>query len=74
MWYFEQRSPLGRWTPRTQEDEPQAITASGRKIEIRAVRVIEKCFANLTLNQLWAVYSPDGPLSFPRPKERTNHD
>jgi hypothetical protein len=73
-WYFEQRSPLGRWTPCSQEDEPQEITASGRKIVIRAKREIEPCFAKLTLRQLEAVYSPDGPFSLPRPTERKNHD
>lgn len=73
LWYYEERSPLGRWTPRTSPEQPTARTISGRLIKIRAVREIEPCLLKLTLKQLWAVYSPDGPFNTKAATQQENH-
>ena len=62
MFYFDQRTPLGGWSPCTAPEQPVSTSADGVKRKIRACREIEACFANLNLKQLWAVYSPDGPF------------
>lgn len=62
LWYYEERTQLGRWSARTAPEQPTERTISGRIIKIRDVREIEPCLLTLTLHQLWVVYSPDSPL------------
>lgn len=52
MWYYEERTMLGVWSPRTQETQPSATTTSGAKRNIRAVRELPENMTGYDLNVL----------------------
>lgn len=52
MWYYEERTALGRWSPRTEPSQPSAVTASGRHRTIRAVREVPEMMTGYDLNVL----------------------
>lgn len=52
MWYYEERTALGRWSPRTEPAQPSAVTASGRHRTIRAVREVPEMMTGYDLNVL----------------------
>lgn len=52
MWYYEEWTALGRWSPRTQETQPSAVTASGTRRKIRAVREVPDNMTGYDLNVL----------------------
>lgn len=52
MWYYEERTALGRWSPRTEPGQPSAVSASGTKRTIRAVREVPANMTGYDLNVL----------------------
>jgi hypothetical protein len=52
MWYYEEKTALGRWSPRTEPGQPSAVTASGNKRNIRAVREVPENMTGYDLNVL----------------------
>jgi hypothetical protein len=52
MWYYEEWTMLGVWSPRTEPTQPSAITASGTKRKIRAVREVPENMTGYDLNVL----------------------
>jgi hypothetical protein len=52
MWYYEQWTALGRWSPRTEPTQPSEILASGSKRKIRAVREVPENMTGYDLNVL----------------------
>lgn len=70
LWFWEVRTPLGRWTPQTSTERPSAVTSDGHRPKMRAISLVAPSLEKLTLNQLREVYSPDG--KFFNPKETTH--
>lgn len=62
LWYFEERGFHGRWRPVTVDCPPRGVNADGRKAVMRGVTEVPRYHQHLTLDQLRAVYSPDGNL------------
>jgi hypothetical protein len=61
LWYFEQRTFDGRWTPCTSPVRPEERNADGRRLTLRAItEVTPPEYHDLTLDQMWELYSPDG--------------
>ena len=52
MWYYEEWTILGRWSPRTEPDRPSEVTFSGTKRKIRAVREVPPMMTGYDLNVL----------------------
>lgn len=52
MWYYEEWTVLGRWSPRTEPGQPSGVTASGTKRKIRAVREVPENMTGYDLNVL----------------------
>jgi hypothetical protein len=52
MWYYEEWTTLGRWSPRTEPSEPSEVTSTGTKRKIRAVKKVPDDMKNCDLNEL----------------------
>jgi hypothetical protein len=52
MWYWEEKTITGKWSPRTAPDEPVSPTISGRRIKIQNVREVPGHLQNMTPMQL----------------------
>lgn len=61
-WYYEHLTPMGRWAPNAADQEPSVKGANGKRT-LRAVTLVPDDHRHLTLDQLTAVYSPDGHLN-----------
>lgn len=60
MFYYEEMSILGRWSPRTSPDRPDSKTAAGNRIKIRNVREVEPALQSFDLDDLQHFYNEDG--------------
>jgi hypothetical protein len=75
MWYFETASFAGRWQPQTSLTPPRIHSKKGKPDRagsdlgprIRGLAEVHPDHHVLTLDQLAAVYGPDGPLQATRP-------
>ena len=63
MFYFEERNILGKWSPRTTPEKPDAKRAEGRNRTFRCVKEIPAELEHLTLDQLENVMGTDGHLN-----------
>lgn len=59
LFYYEHRS-LGRWWPRTEQQEPTIRSTEGGRPKIRGVIEVDHRHADLSLNALRDRYSRDG--------------
>ena len=64
LWYSELRTPMGTWSARTSEDEPNPKGAHGKRT-LRAVAQVKAEHLRLSLAELRAIYSPGGPDNTP---------
>lgn len=61
MWFYEEKSFHGGWSPRTSTEQPQAKTAEGTRRVFRADPVpVPQSMHGCTLDAIAAVLSPDG--------------
>lgn len=72
MFYYEQANRRGEWTPVKAAVAPRVRDGRIKKAgfvgpRVRAVTRIADDHRNLTLDQLAAVYSPDGALQATQP-------
>lgn len=73
LYYFEIMNFAGKWRPQTSPRKPEIETKGGctrvRMIgaqgpRIRAVKPVDKGHLNLSLAQLFELYSPDGSFRY----------
>lgn len=68
LWFVEERNPFGGWSPATYHGEkPAEKQIGGRRKEFRNdPELVNEGHRDLTLPQLFEVYSPDGKFYLPR--------
>ncbi|OAN76679.1 hypothetical protein A8B82_14870 [Sulfitobacter sp. EhC04] len=68
LWFVEERNPFGGWSPATFSGEkPTEKQVGGRRKEFRNdPERVHPGHRDLTLPQLFEVYSPDGKFYLPR--------
>lgn len=73
-YYFETRHPLGRWIPAKAPLHPRVVThdgvqrvGDGTGPRVQAISLIHPDHLHLSLDQLAAVYGPEGHLKATRP-------
>lgn len=57
MFYYEQITPIGRWTPRTEPSEPTAKSPSGQRRKIRNVQRVPSEMQSFDLESLSAFFN-----------------
>lgn len=70
MFYYEQRTIMGRWSPRTSPERPSEKKPAGSQdLKIRNIQEVPACLDHLSLGQLEAVLGTEGHLrgAHPRP-------
>lgn len=68
LWFVEERNPFGQWSPATYcGDQPTEKPTGGRRREFRnPPQKVAPGHCDLTLPQLFEVYSPQGRFYLPR--------
>lgn len=62
MFYYEEKTVLGRWTPRTSPDRPDGKSVEGTKRAMRNVQEVPPAMQAFDLDSLRAFFNPEEVL------------